>query len=34
VNKKGVIVDYGFHVRPKMLREKIDLLLKQDNLLK
>jgi thiol-disulfide isomerase/thioredoxin len=34
VNKKGVIVDYGFHVRPERLREKIDLLLKQDNLLK
>ena len=35
VNKKGVIVDYGSHVRPEaMLREKIDLLLKQDNLIK
>jgi len=35
VNRKGVIVDYGSHVRPaNMLREKIDLLLEQDNLLK
>ena len=35
VNRKGVIVDYGWHVRPvNMLREKIDLLLEQDNLLK
>ncbi|MDR0836172.1 MAG: TlpA family protein disulfide reductase [Tannerella sp.] len=34
VNKKGVIVDYGFHVNPSMLREKIDLLLKQDDLIK
>ncbi|MDH6343039.1 thiol-disulfide isomerase/thioredoxin [Parabacteroides sp. PFB2-12] len=35
VNRKGVIVDYGTHVRPsKMLREKIDLLLEQDKLVK
>ena len=35
VNKKGVVVDYGSHVRPEaMLREKIDLLLKQYNLIK
>ncbi|MDL2322779.1 redoxin family protein [Bacteroidales bacterium OttesenSCG-928-A17] len=35
VNKKGVIVDYGPHVRPgQMLQDKIDLLLKQDNLIK
>ena len=30
-----VIVDYGGHVRPELgLREKIDLLLEQDNLIK
>jgi len=35
VNKKGVIVDYGPHIRPEnKLREKIDLLLGQDNLVK
>ena len=35
VNKKGVIVDYGSHVRPELaLREKIDLLLEQDHLVK
>jgi len=35
VNRKGVIVDYGSHVRPEqMLREKINLLLKQDKLVK
>jgi thiol-disulfide isomerase/thioredoxin len=34
VNKKGVIVDYGSHIRPEMIRPKIDLLLKQDGLLK
>ena len=35
VNRKGVLVDYGTHVRPEnMLREKINLLLKQDNLVK
>ena len=35
VNRKGVIVDYGTHVRPQIkLREKINLLLKQDNLIK
>ena len=35
VNKKGVLVDYGAHVHPElMLREKIDLLLKQDKLIK
>jgi thiol-disulfide isomerase/thioredoxin len=35
VNRKGVIVDYGMHVRPNlMLREKINLLLEQDKLIK
>jgi len=35
VNRKGVIVDYGTHVRPsENLREKINLLLGQDNLIK
>ena len=36
VNRKGVIVDYGTHVRPGggLLREKINLLLKQDKLIK
>ena len=36
VNRKGVIVDYGFHLRPESdtFREKIELLLKQDNLVK
>ena len=35
VNKKGVIVDYGTHVRPgTSLQEKINLLLEQDNLVK
>ena len=35
LNKKGVIVDYGGHVRPELgLREKINLLLEQDNLIK
>ena len=35
VNRKGVIVDYGFHVRPgELLSKKIDLLLEQDKLLK
>jgi thiol-disulfide isomerase/thioredoxin len=35
VNRKGVIVDYGSHVRPEqMLREKINLLLEQDKLVK
>jgi hypothetical protein len=35
VNRKGVIVDYGTHVRPaEMLSEKINLLLVQDNLIK
>jgi thiol-disulfide isomerase/thioredoxin len=34
-NRKGVIVDYGSHVRPQTgLREKVDLLLRQDNLVK
>ena len=35
MNKKGVIVDYGSHVRPgEMLLKKIDLLLEQDVLVK
>lgn len=35
VNKKGVIVDYGPHVRPEVnLGDKIDMLLKQDKLSK
>ena len=35
VNRKGVIVDHGSHIRPsELLREKINLLLKQDKLLK
>jgi len=35
VNRKSVIVDYGFHVRPERdLREKINLLLEQDKLIK
>jgi len=35
INKKGVIVDYGTHVRPgELLLEKINLLLEQDNLIK
>ena len=35
VNKKGVIVDYGTHVRPgELFREKINLLLEQDKLIK
>ena len=35
INRKGVIVDYGTHVRPsEMLREKINLLLEQDKLIK
>ena len=35
VNRKGVVVDNGLHVRPQMmLKEKIDLLLKQDKLIK
>ena len=35
VNRKGVIVDNGPHVRPEeLLRKKIDLLLEQDKLLK
>ena len=35
VNRKGVIVDYGTHVRPgEMLLEKINLLLEQDRLIK
>jgi thiol-disulfide isomerase/thioredoxin len=33
VNRKGIIVDYGVHVRPEGLREKIDLLLTQDYLI-
>lgn len=33
VNKKGVIVDYGTHVRASMLSQKIDLLLTQDKLI-
>lgn len=34
VNRKGVIVDHGTHVRPsELLREKINLLLKQDKLI-
>jgi thiol-disulfide isomerase/thioredoxin len=33
VNRKGIIVDYGSGVRPATLREKIDLLLKQDYLI-
>ena len=35
VNRQGVIVDHGSHVRPAIkLREKIDLLLKQNKLIK
>ena len=35
VNRKGVIVDYGSHIRPgKLLTEKINLLLEKDNLIK
>ena len=35
INRKGVIVDYGGHIRPEfMLREKINLLLEQDKLIK
>jgi len=35
VNRKSVIVEYGTHVRPEMmLREKINLLLEQDKLIK
>ena len=35
VNRQGVIVDHGSHVRAtNKLREKIDLLLKQDKLIK
>lgn len=35
VNRNGVIVDFGGHVRPEMrLRENIELLLKQDNLIR
>ncbi len=35
INKKGVIVDHGTHVRPEMkLRDKINLLLEQDKLIK
>ena len=35
VNKKGVIVDYGTHVRPgELFLEKINLLLEQDKLIK
>jgi thiol-disulfide isomerase/thioredoxin len=35
INKKGIIVDYGSHVRPGTgFREKIDLLLRQDTLIK
>jgi thiol-disulfide isomerase/thioredoxin len=34
VNRKGVIVDHGIHVRPsELLRKKIDMLLKQDRLI-
>jgi hypothetical protein len=34
VNRKGIIVDHGTHVRPsELLREKINLLLKQDKLI-
>ena len=35
VNRKGIIVDYGVHVRPnELLREKINTLLVQDKLIK
>jgi thiol-disulfide isomerase/thioredoxin len=35
LNRKGVVVDWGTHVRPsENLREKINLLLKQDKLIK
>jgi len=36
VNRKGVVVDYGPHIRPgtQLLRDKINLLLEQDNLIK
>lgn len=35
VNRKGVIVDYGTHLRPDVgLREKINLLMKQEKLIK
>jgi|GEM_PF-2201775 len=35
LNRKGVIVDYGTHVRPgKLLLERINLLLEQDKLIK
>ena len=35
INRKGVIVDYGTHVRPvELLLEKINLLLEQDKLVK
>jgi len=35
VNRKGVIVDYGTHVRPsELFLDKINLLLEQDNLIK
>ena len=35
INRKGVIVDYGTHVRPgELLLEKINLLLEQDKLIK
>ncbi|MDR2037127.1 MAG: TlpA family protein disulfide reductase [Bacteroidales bacterium] len=33
VNKKGVIVDHGLHVRSERIEKKIDLLLKQDTLI-
>jgi len=34
VNRQGVVVDYGFHLRPgELLKEKINLLLEQDRLI-
>lgn len=34
INKKGVIVDYGTHVRPQTIQKKIEILLEQDKLIK
>jgi thiol-disulfide isomerase/thioredoxin len=34
VNRKGVIVDHGPHVRPDLIKDKIKLLLQQDKLIK
>jgi thiol-disulfide isomerase/thioredoxin len=34
INRQGVIVDYGSHLRHQLLRERVNLLLKQDNLIR